>query len=424
MPPETLSEKILARAAGLPPGSAAPGEVVTARVDTAMSHDNSALVIDAFAKVRGARLFEPSRIVIPLDHRTPADDVRTAELHKKIREFASRNGIASFFDVGEGICHQVLSEKGFALPGELVIGADSHSTTYGAFGAFGAGIGATEMAAVWATGELWLRIPHTIRVSVTGRIPDGVTPKDLTLHIVGELGTTGADYRAIEYHGSAIRALPVHGRMTLCNMGAEMGAKAAIVPPDGTTLSFLEGRARRPFVPVSPDPDARYERTVEIDGSRLEPAIALPGAVDDVVPVSRAAGQRIDQAFLGSCTNGRLEDLADAALIVKGRKIAPGVRFLVVPASRQVYLEAMRAGHVEALVAAGATILPPGCGPCLGGHQGILAKGEVCISGANRNFRGRMGDPDAQIFLGSPATVAASAIAGMIADPRPYLRGT
>ncbi|HVL87224.1 MAG TPA: aconitase/3-isopropylmalate dehydratase large subunit family protein, partial [Candidatus Thermoplasmatota archaeon] len=313
------------------------------------------------------------------------------------------------------------SENGYALPGELVVGADSHSVTYGAFGAFGVGVGATEMAGVWATGEIWLRVPSTLRVEVDGRIPAGVTPKDLTLAVNGMLGTTGADYRAIEYHGSGVRALPIHGRMTLCNMGAEMGAKVALVPPDAATLSFLETRAKRAFEPLLPDPGARYERSLTVNAGALEPMVSLPGSPADVVPVGKAVGTAIQQAFLGSCTNGRLEDLADAAAVVAGRRVAPGVRFLVTPASRRVYVEAVRAGYIETLLTAGATVLPPGCGPCLGGHQGILAAGEVAISSANRNFRGRMGDPDSRVFLGSPATVAASAVAGAVADPRPYL---
>jgi 3-isopropylmalate/(R)-2-methylmalate dehydratase large subunit len=416
----TLAEKILARKAGL--AAAAPGQIVRVEPDVAMAAAATTLIaIRQFRELGVARVWDPSRIVIVLDHEAPAYSIETAGAAKAIREFAREQGIAAFYDVGEGICHQLMVERGHALPGALIVGKDSHSTSYGAVGAMGVPIGATETACLWGTGRVWLRVPESVRVVVRGRPRPGVYAKDMILRIVGEFGQDGCTYKAIEFAGPAVEAMDVPDRFTLANMAVEMGAKAGMVAFDETTRRYLDGRARGPYAPLAADPDAAYERTLEVDGTALEPMICCPPRLDDVRPVSAVAGVRVDQAFLGSCTNGRIEDLALAAAILKGRRLAPGVRMVIGPASREVLREAVARGYAETFLAAGAVILPPGCGPCFGGHQGILAEGEVCISGANRNYPGRMGHKQAEIYVGSPAVVAASAVAGHIADPREYL---
>jgi homoaconitate hydratase family protein len=356
--------------------------------------------------------------VIVLDHVAPAANETYATNHKIIREFVAEQGIEAFYDVGEGICHQVLAEKGHAWPGGLIVGSDSHTPTAGAFGAFAAGIGRTEAAAVMATGEIWLRVPETLRVVVHGTLPPRVSAKDLILHVIGRLGAGGANYAAVEFAGEAIEALSVAGRMVLTNMAAEMGAKNAVVEPDAATLEWLEGRVERDFEVVGADPDAEYARVIELDAGEIEPQVARPHTVDNVVPAGEVQGTRIDQALIGTCTNGRLEDLRAAAEILRGRRVAEGVRLLLLPASREVLLGAIEEGLVSDLVQAGATLLNPGCGPCLGAHEGCMAPAEVTLSTANRNFKGRMGSKEAFIYLGSPATVAASALTGVITDPR------
>ncbi len=325
---------------------------------------------------------------------------------------------SAFYDVGEGICHQVLPEHGHALPGMLIVGSDSHTPSHGALGAFAAGIGRTEAAAVMATGEIWLRVPESLRIVVEGDLPERTSAKDLILYIIGDISASGADYMSVEFAGPTIEAMSVGSRQVLCNMAAEMGAKNGYVAPDATTRAWLAGRTAEAYLEILPDPDATYARELYYDASKLEPQVAKPHRVDNTVPVSEAAGTRIDQAIVGSCTNGRLEDLQAAADILRGRQIAPSVRLLVLPASREVLLSAIDAGVISDLLAAGATLLNPGCGPCLGAHEGCMAPGERSISTANRNFRGRMGSRDAEIYLGSPATVAASALAGVISDPR------
>jgi len=364
------------------------------------------------------KVWDPDRIFIALDHRVPAESEETAGAHAMIRQFVRKQHIRHFYDAGEGVCHQLLPEKGRVRPGELIVGADSHTPTAGAFGAFATGIGATEMAAVWATGRLWLRVPETIRIRIDGAFRPFVGARDLALHLVGQMGAYGAEYAAIEYFGKAIDRMDIGSRMTLCNLSTEMGAKAALVEPDGRTLAFLEGRARGPFRPERADPGARCEMELSVDVRGLEPEVACPHSVDDVRPVGEVSGRAIHQAVIGSCTNGRLEDLREASRILGGRKVHEGVRLLVVPASREVLLEAVRRGFVRRLIESGAVLLNPGCGPCLGAHQGVLAPGEVCISTTSRNFRGRMGSPWAEIYLASPATVAASALEGVITDPR------
>jgi 3-isopropylmalate/(R)-2-methylmalate dehydratase large subunit len=417
----TLAEKILAKASGRERVS--PDEIVVAKIDLAMSHENADLVRKSFREIGVARVWDPDRIVIILDHRVPAESEKTATTHKAIREFVAEQNIRNFYDVGRGgICHQVLAEKGHVLPGMVVVGTDSHTTTHGAFGAFAAGIGATEMAGVWTEGTLWFKAPSTIRIEVEGELPRWVSAKDLILYVIGRLRSDGADYRAVEFDGPAIRKMTVASRMTLANLSMEMGAKVAFTPVDETLLTYLSERTRAP-VPMSPayepDPDAEYERVIRFDaGAEIpEPLVACPHAVDNVRPVSELGDVAVNQAVLGSCTNGRLEDFEVAAGLVVGRGVHPNTRLIVIPASQQILLDAIRLGYIQTLVSAGAIVNPPGCGPCVGVHQGILAAGEACISSTNRNFIGRMGSKDSRVYLASPAVVAASAVAGRIVHP-------
>jgi homoaconitate hydratase family protein len=416
---QTFAEKVLARKAGL--RSVVAGQIVTVRPDKLLTHDNTAAIAGIFRKIGVARMADPDISVVVLDHVVPAADEAYATSHKVTREFVATQGITAFYDVGEGICHQVLPEKGHAWPGALIIGSDSHTPTHGAFGAFAAGIGRTEAAAVMATGEIWLRVPESLRLVVDGELPTGVSAKDLVLRVIGDLGADGADYCSVEFAGEAIGQMTVASRMVLTNMAAEMGAKNAVVEPDLRTHEWLAGRVAHDYEDVLADRDAQYAQVIHHDASTLAPQVAMPHHVDNVVPVGEVVGTTINQALIGTCTNGRLEDLAAAAEILRGRQIATGVRLLVLPASREVLLEAIEVGIARDLVAAGATLLNPGCGPCLGAHQGCMAPGEVTISTANRNFRGRMGAKEAFIYLASPATVAASAVAGVIADPRTAL---
>ena len=413
-----ICEKILARASGKKEVS--PGEIVEAKVDMAMVNEiTGPLAIEAFHEIGIEKVWDNQRIVMVLDHQIPADSVKSAELHKIMRKFAKNQEIQHFYDVGfGGVCHQVMVEKGHVRPGELIVGADSHTCTYGALGAFGTGIGSTEMAAVFATGRIWLKVPETIKISVTGTFQKFVTAKDLILNVIGQIGADGALYKAIEFNGSTIESLSISERMTLCNMAVEAGAKTGIINPDEKTILYVRNRTHEPFKPLTSDFDAEYEKTIEIDVSGLEPQIACPHSVDNVKSASEVEGTPINQAFIGSCTNGRIEDLRLAAEIIKGRKISNGVRFLVTPASQEVYLQALREGLLETFVEAGACVCNPTCGACFGGHMGLLADGETCISSSNRNFIGRMGSPKAKIYLASPATVAASAIKGEITDPR------
>lgn len=412
----TFAEKVLARKAGL--AHVAPGQIVTVRPDKLLTHDNTAAISKTFGQIGVERMADPSMSVIVLDHVVPPADETYAINHKVVREFVAEQGIEAFYDIGEGICHQVLPEKGYAWPGAVIVGSDSHTTTHGAFGAFAVGIGRTEAAAVMATGQIWLRVPSSFRILINGRLPERVSAKDVILRVIGDLGADGADYRSVEFAGETVRQMSIAGRMVLCNMAAEMGAKNGVVEPDEKTRAWLTGRVAHETEEVHADPDAIYERLIEYDVGDLAPQVARPHTVDNVVPVTEVAGTKIDQALIGTCTNGRLEDLEIAAQILRGKHIAPGVRLLVLPASREVLLEAIQLGIVADLVAAGATLLNPGCGPCLGAHQGCMAPGEVTISTANRNFKGRMGSKEAFIYLASPATVASSALTGVITDPR------
>jgi homoaconitate hydratase family protein len=412
---QTLTEKVLGRKAGR---DVQAGDVVTVSPDYVLSHDNSAAIIQEFRKLGVGKVKAPGKIVIVLDHIVPAADEKYAQNHKSIREFVAEQAIPNFFDINSGICHQVLPEQGFALPGLVIVGSDSHTPSYGALGAFATGIGRTETACTWATDEIWLRVPETMRIDLAGRLKPGVFAKDLSLKLIGDHGAEMANYKAVEFAGPAAPDFSVGARLTLANMSAEMGAKNGYFAPDAKALRWLEGRARGPVVPVSSDPDARYESVLAYDLDALGPQIACPHTVDNVKPVAAVAGKPVHQVLIGTCTNGRLEDLEAAAAILKGRRVHPSVRVLVIPASWEVYREALKTGALAVLAEAGCVILNSGCGPCLGGHEGLMAAGEVCLSTSNRNFRGRMGHRDSEIYLASPATAAATAVTGQITDPR------
>ena len=423
----TVAEKILAKATGQ--AAVKAGDVLEPRVSVAMSHENAALVINQFNEVfKGtgldARVWNPENIVVIFDHRVPAESSKTATNQKKIREFVAAQKIAKFHDVrGDqgGICHQILPENGYVRPGDVVVGTDSHTTSHGALGALAFGIGATEMAAVWTLGRvLNVEVPGTIKVEVSGEFPRGVGPKDLILHLIGTLTAEGANFKVIEFHGETIRRMSTSGRLVICNMTVEAGATSGIVPADAETERYLreEARVTDPLEPVVPDVDAVYERTLKIDVGKLAPQIACPHTVDNVKSVDAVAGTKIDQIVIGSCTNGRLDDLETAAAILKGRKVASGTRMLIFPASWRIYKDALKSGALATLVDAGAVIVNPGCGCCLGVHQGALGDQEVALSTTNRNFKGRMGNPNAEVYLCSPAVAAASALTGVISDPR------
>lgn len=442
---KTFAEKALARASGN--ASVVAGQIVDARPDVILSHDNTAAIWKIFRALgvesgeQHLRVKNPERLAITLDHAVPAPTTAHAQNHADVRRFVDEMGVKNFFEVGRGICHQVLSEEAIVLPGQTILGADSHTPHFGWLGAFGAGIGRSEVAALWATGELWLRVPESIKISVIGKLADWVTSKDLCLKIIGDLGADGGLYYSVEFHGDAIKNMSLESRMVIPNMMAEFGAKNAYLPPDEMVFEYLAKRlatrdwrlstdAKSPVsslqspisnlqsVAIYPDPDATYSAEYTFDASTLEPMIACPHTVDNVKPLSEIRGTRVQQAFLGTCTNGRLEDLEIAANVVRGKKIAKGTRLLVIPASSEVLRDALRHGYIETLADAGAVIGVPGCGPCMGNHMGIPAPNEVTISSANRNFRGRMGTRDAEIYLASPAVVAASALAGVIEDPR------
>ncbi len=413
----TIAEKILARASGRERVSR--NEIVMAKVNVAMSHENADVVLRSFRDIGIEKVWDKTKIVILFDHRVPAESEKTAITHKRLREFVKEQGITYFYDMKEGICHQILPEFGHCRPGELLVGTDSHTTTHGAFGTFATGIGATEMAGVWATGELWLRVPESIKIEVSGTLRDFVSAKDLILYIVGQLKADGANYNSVEFHGETIQNLSIASRMVLSNLSMEMGAKVALVIPDKKTIDYVRERTDKIFDVVTPDEDAHYVHTITMDISDLESQIACPHSVDNVKNVKEVQGTKIHQALIGSCTNGRLEDLAIAAEILEGNRVHPDVRLLIIPASRTIYHEAIRQSYIETFIKAGGIILNPGCGPCLGAHQGLLAPEEVCVATTNRNFKGRMGSPESFVYLASPATVAFSAIKGEITAPIP-----
>jgi 3-isopropylmalate/(R)-2-methylmalate dehydratase large subunit len=423
----TITQKILARATGR--RAVAVGDVVEPDVDLAMSHENAALVINQFHDIftgtgLAPTVWDPARIAIVFDHRVPAESSKTATNQKKVREFVRGQGITKFHDVrgdGGGICHQVLAENGYDRPGAVIVGTDSHTTSHGAFGAFAFGVGATEMAAVWALGRvLNVEVPATIRVNIHGDLSPWVGPKDIILHLIGHLTAEGANYRVIEFHGETIEWLSMSGRLVLCNMAVEAGATSGIVPADDETVRYLKSEAgvTGELDLVCSDPDAGFERVVEVDASSLAPQVACPHTVDRVQPVTAVEGTRVHQIVVGSCTNGRLDDIEIAARILRGRKVSRDVRMLVFPASWRIYREAMDRGYLADLMSAGAVVMNPGCGCCLGVHQGALGDGEVALSTTNRNFKGRMGNPNAEVYLCSPAVAAASALSGEITDPR------
>jgi 3-isopropylmalate/(R)-2-methylmalate dehydratase large subunit len=409
----TLTEKILANASHK--REVVPGDFIVADVSYVMAHDSTApLAIEGFYNITD-KVFNPDRVIIVFDHFFPAPSVAGANLHQKVRKFVMDQRLSGFFT--NGVCHQLLVEK-FVSPGDVVVGADSHTCTEGALGAFATGLGSTDIGGAMATGKCWFKVPESLKLDLNGSLQRGVYAKDVILNIVGNVGAAGALYKACEFTGDYVKSASVSSRLTLCNMAIEMGGKNGIIEADQKTLEFLGGREGRIF---RSDKDAAYEDEYEIDVSRIEPQVALPPAVDNVEPVSAVEGRKIDQAFLGTCTNGRLEDLEVAAKILKGKKIAKNVRLIVSPASQAIYLEASERGYLEDLVRAGGTICNPSCGPCIGRHEGVLCEGETCLSSQNRNFSGRMGSPEADIILASPATVAASALAGKIVDPRDYL---
>ncbi len=429
---KTFAEKALARASGQTEVTA--GQIVDARPDRILSHDNTAAIYRLFKQLGVDRVQHPERLAVTLDHAVPAPTTQHAQNHAEARRFVEEQGVTHFFEVGRGICHQVLSEEALALPGQLILGADSHTTHYGWLGAFGAGVGRSEVAALWATGELWLRVPESLKIVLNGKLPFGVTSKDFCLKLIGDLGADGGLYASVEFHGDGIHDLSLESRMVIPNMMAEFGAKNAYLPPDEAVFAYLAERLERrskrdcesaqDWAAVArrdalyPDPDAQYVATHVYDASALEPMIAKPHRVDNVAPLSAVRGTRVQQAFLGTCTNGRLEDLAAACEVLKGKQIARGTRMVVIPASSEVLQEATRRGYISIFLEAGAVIGVPGCGPCMGNHMGIPAPNEATISSANRNFRGRMGTRESEIYLASPAVVAASAVAGYIADPR------
>lgn len=415
----TLAEKILARASGR--SSVKPGDYVVADIDLAMAHEGMRGVYPVLKEAGVKKLWDSEKVVNLFDHWAPAPTVEAAKHHQIIRQAIKEYGIRYAYGENAGICHQVLPEKGHVVPGDLIVGTDSHTITYGALGAAGTGIGYSEMAYVMATGKLWFRVPETIQFRMEGDLPKGVMSKDILLCIAGQHSAEVAQYKAVEFTGSAARNMSLAGRMTMSNMSVELGAKFAFFEPDQKVAEFLKGRAKKSYAMTKADPDASYENIYGVDVSRLEPQVALPSNIDNVKSISQLGKVAIDQAFIGSCTNGRIEDLQIAASILKGRKVDRRVRLLVIPASWEVYREALKSGILETLIDAGAVICNSTCGPCFGGHMGLLAPGERCIASINRNFQGRMGSEEAEVYLGSPATVAASAVEGTIADPRKYL---
>jgi 3-isopropylmalate/(R)-2-methylmalate dehydratase large subunit len=428
----TFAEKALARAAGV--SSLRAGDIVDVTPDLIFSHDNSAAIRKTFLEIGAGRIAHPDRIAITLDHAAPAPTTEHAQNHAEIRAWVREQGIAHFFEVGRGICHQVISEEALILPGETIFGSDSHTPHFGWLGAFGAGVGRTEMAALWSTGTLWWRVPETMRITLEGALRPGVTAKDIALRIIGDRGVEGGEYRAIEFAGDALKTLSLDERPVLPNMMAEFGAMSAYVPPDQAVFDYLDERRKRhgndgrdtngrhewrPYTPLYPDEGAVYADEYRLDMSALEPQIALPHSPANVVPLSQAVGQPVQQAFLGTCTNGRYEDLEAAARVLRGKHVR--IRFVINPASSQVMLKAAQTGVLATLIEAGAAISTPGCGPCMGNHMGIPAPGEQTISSGNRNFKGRMGTANAGIYLASPYVVAASALTGCITDPAEFL---
>ncbi|BDF67622.1 3-isopropylmalate dehydratase large subunit [Oscillospiraceae bacterium] len=413
----TMTQKILARHAGLEQVEA--GQLIEAKLDLVLGNDiTTPVAITEFEKAGLTQIFDKDKIAIVLDHSTPCKDIKSAQLCAQAREFAHRFQVTHFYDVGQmGIEHALLPEKGLVAPGEAIIGADSHTCTYGALGAFSTGVGSTDMAAGMATGLAWFKVPSAIKVTLTGRLPKYVGGKDVILHLIGTIGVDGALYKSLEFAGEGVASLSMDDRFTIANMAIEAGAKNGIFPVDEKTRAYLKGRVDRPWEAVEPDTDAVYDQEVVIDLSALRPTVALPHLPSNTRTVDEAAGMPVQQVVIGSCTNGRLKDLAEAAEILKGKKVCDGVRCIVIPATQQIYMDAMKAGYVAILIEAGCAVSTPTCGPCLGGHMGVLSDGERAVSTTNRNFVGRMGPVSSEIILASPAVAAATAITGVITDP-------
>ena len=416
---KTIAEKILSQHAGK---DLKAGDFAVCSIDFCFGQDGtSGIIVDRFRALGIKEAYDRDKFAIVIDHSVPSPNMGVSAVHKKLREFAQEKGLL-LYDIGCGVCHQIIPEKGHVLPGDLVLGADSHTCTYGALGALSTGVGSTDLAISLASGKNWFKVPLSLKIVVNGKLPAGVYSKDIILKIIGDLGADGATYQSVELYGSTIQTLSMDARFTICNMGIEMGAKFCVIPPDKVTLNWIKGRnkMRKPN-PQYADKDALYTSVKEYNVSRLVPQLAKPHAVDNNATVEELAGTHIDQAYLGTCTNGRLEDLIIAAKILRHRKVHKNVRFIVAPASRDIYLAAVKKGIISSLIESGASVLTPGCGPCVGTHNGVPSVGEVVISTANRNFKGRMGNPEASIYLASPATVAASALEGKITDPRQFL---
>ena len=414
----TMTQKILAKAAGL--SSVQPGQLIEARLNLVLGNDiTTPVAITEFEKAGFTQVFDKDRIAIVLDHYTPCKDIKSAQLCKQAREFAHKHQITNFFDVGQmGVEHALLPEKGLCAPGEIIVGADSHTCTYGALGAFSTGIGSTDMAAAMATGLLWFKVPSAIKVTLKGKLQPHVSGKDVILHLIGTIGVDGALYQSLEFTGEGVSSLTMDDRFTISNMAIEAGGKNGIFPVDERTMEYINGRVNRPCEAFCADSDAVYEREVVIDLDQLEPTVAMPHLPENTKVVSEVAGLPIDQVVIGSCTNGRIQDLRIAAAIMKGKKVAANVRCVVTPATQEIILQAMKEGLIETFIQAGAAVSTPTCGPCLGGHMGVMAEGERTVSTTNRNFVGRMGHVTSEVILASPAVAAASAIAGCVADPR------
>jgi 3-isopropylmalate/(R)-2-methylmalate dehydratase large subunit len=418
----TITEKILAKHCGK--DKVVPGDLIDAELDIVLCHDvTTTPAIDMLEKNKMDKVFDPDKVVVAPDHFVPNKDIKSADMVKRIRVWAKKHKIKNFYDIGRhGVCHALLPEQGFVKPGITIICGDSHTCTHGAFGAFSTGVGSTDLAAALATGKLWFKVPETMLFKVNGKLPKGVYSKDVILHIITMIGVDGALYKAMEFSGSTIDDMSMEARMTLCNMAIEAGGKSGIIAPDKKTIDYVKQRTDEKFETFFSDDDADYSDVIDIDASKLEPIVAFPSLPSNGKPVTKAKGIKIDQAYLGSCTNGRIEDLRIAAEILKGKSVAEGTRMIVVPATTDIWKQANKEGLLDIFMKAGATVSTPTCGACLGGHMGVLAEGETCISTTNRNFVGRMGSPKSKVYLASPATVAASAIKGEISDPREALK--
>ncbi len=412
---KTFSEKIIGKKAMK---EVVAGEIVEIEPDVAMSHDNTAAISKNFYKIGVKKVFDPNKHVIILDHATPAANAKFAQNHKDIREFVHEQGIKNFYDINVGICHQVMHEQGHVLPGTLIVGSDSHTTSYGAFGAFSAGIGRSEMAVIMARGKIWLKVPETIKIYVSGKFPNGISSKDLILKIAGKIGADGALYKAIEFCGPTIENMSLSSRFVLTNMAVELGAKAGYIIPDKKTIEYINSITNKKFDIIKSDDDAEFEKIINIDVSKLEPMVAKPHTVDNVAPVTEVIGKKIHQVFFGSCTNGRYEDFEEIIDIIDGNRINPEVRMIVFPASMKIYKQILKQGWIEKLIDFGAVVMNAGCGPCMGNHAGILADNEVCVATSNRNFKGRLGNKNSEVYLASPRTAAYCALKGEIADFR------